>query len=296
MTGPLLAAAAGLGFGVFQTLNRRAVGRMSDAYLATFLQLVVAMAVLLAASVATTDLDVLADATTASFIWFAAAGLVHFFLGWTLLNVSQMRIGAARTSPLLSTNPVFGAVLATVWLREVPRLLAWLGIVLVVGGALTVSLERVGDAGWAVSWRDTAPGLLTALAWSISPIFIREGLDGLDSPLLGLTLGMAVALVCYAAATPFRPRPEGPSGFGSRQAFAFKLLAGVMVGFSVWARWVSLDSTGVAVVLALGLLSVPVVLLLSPALMGRDIERVTLRLWSGAALVVVGGVLLVLAG
>jgi drug/metabolite transporter (DMT)-like permease len=296
VTGPLLAAAAGFGFGVFQTLNRRAVGTMSDAYLATFLQLVVAMAVLLAASVTTADLAALGGATTASLMWFGAAGLVHFFVGWTLLNMSQIRIGAARTSPLLSTNPVFGAALATAWLREVPRLLAWLGILLVVAGALTVSLERVGDAGWAVSWRDAAPGLLTALAWSITPIFIREGLDGLESPLLGLTLGMGVALVCYAAVAPFRPRPEGQSGFGSRQALAFKLLAGVMVGLSVWARWVSLESTAVAVVLALGLLSVPVVLLLSPILVGRHLERVTLRLWSGATLVVLGGVLLVLAG
>ena len=46
MTGPALAAAAGLGFGVFQTLNRRAVGGMKDAYLATFLQLLVALGVL----------------------------------------------------------------------------------------------------------------------------------------------------------------------------------------------------------------------------------------------------------
>ena len=296
MTGPLLAAAAGFGFGVFQTLNRRAVGTMSDAYLATFLQLIVAMAVLLAASVTTADIAALGGATTASLIWFSAAGLVHFFVGWTLLNMSQMRIGAARTSPLLSTNPVFGAALATAWLREVPRLLAWLGIALVVAGALTVSLERVGASGWTVGWRDAAPGLLTALAWSITPIFIREGLDGLESPLLGLTLGMGVALVCYAAVAPFRPRPEGESGFGSRQALAFKLLAGVMVGLSVWARWQSLESTAVAVVLALGLLSVPVVLLLSPVLVGRHLERVTLRLWSGAALVVLGGLLLVLAG
>ena len=48
-----------------------------------------------------------------------------------------------------------------------------------------------------------------------------------------------------------------------------------MVGLSVWARWAALDYTSIAVVLALGLLSVPVVLLLSPVLMGRHVERVT---------------------
>lgn len=293
MTGPLLAAAAGIGFGSFQALNRRAVGGMSDAYLATFLQLVVATAVLVAASLATEDVGALGDATAASLIWFGAAGLVHFFAGWTLLNMSQMRIGAARTSPLLATNPVFGAAIAAAWLREVPRLLSWLGIVLVVAGALVVSLERAAGTGWDVSWRDTAPGIGTALAWSISPVFVKEGLDGLESPLLGLTVGMGVALVAYAAALPLRPRTEG-AVLGSRGAVAFKLAAGVMVGLSVWARWVSLDYTTIAVVLALGLLSVPVVLLLSPLLMGRDVERVNAQIWAGGALVVAGGLLLVL--
>jgi drug/metabolite transporter (DMT)-like permease len=293
MTGPTLAAAAGLGFGVFQTLNRRAVGGMNDAYLATFLQLVVALGVLVVASLATEDVGLLTEATTVSLVWFSAAGLVHFFLGWTLLNMSQMRIGAARTSPLLATNPVFGAAIAAVWLSETPGLVAWIGIALVLTGAFLVSLERVAETGWGVDWRDTAPGLATALAWSISPLFIKEGLDGLSSPLLGLTLGMLVAVVFYAAALPLRPRAAG-AAIGSWDALFFKLLAGVMVGLSVWARWVSLDYTAVAVVLALGLLSVPVVLTLSPVLMGRHVERVNAQIWAGAALVVAGGLVLVL--
>jgi drug/metabolite transporter (DMT)-like permease len=292
-TGPALAAAAGVGFGAFQTLNRRAVGGMSDAYLSTFLQLVVALAVLSAASAATQGFGALADATAGALAWFAAAGLVHFFVGWTLLNMSQMRLGAARTSPLLATNPVWGAVIAAGWLGEVPRDVAWAGIALVVAGALVVSLERAGEAGgWGVSWRDAAPGLLTAIAWSLSPIFIKEGLHGLGSPLLGLTLGMGVAVVAYAAALPFRPRVGG-AALGSWGSVAFKLAAGVMVGLSVWARWESLESASIAVVLALGLLSVPVVLVFSPVLMGRHVERVTAQVWAGALLVVGGGLLLI---
>jgi drug/metabolite transporter (DMT)-like permease len=292
MTGPLLAAAAGVGFGAFQTLNRRAVGGMNDAYLATFLQLLVAMLVLLVASAATDGLGPLGDATTAALLWFAAAGLVHFFVGWTLLNMSQMRIGAARTSPLISTNPVWGAAFAAIWLGEAPGAAAWLAVALIVAGALTVTLERAEEAGWGVGWQAAIPGLAAAFAWSISPIFIKQGLEEMDSPLLGLTLGMAVALVAYAAVLPLRPKVEGAL-LGSRDALAFKLAAGIMVGLSVWARWESLDSAEVAVVLALGLLSVPVVLVFSPLLMGRHVEHVTVAVWAGAALVVGGALLLI---
>jgi drug/metabolite transporter (DMT)-like permease len=292
VTGPALAAAAGLGFGVFQTLNRRAVGGMNDAYLATFLQLVTALAVLIVASLSTEDLGLLGDATAISLFYFSLAGVIHFSLGWTLLNMSQMRIGAARSSPLLATTPVFGAVIAILILQEVPAAVVWLGVALVTAGALVVSLERVSEQGWGVPWQDTFPGLATALAWAISPILIKEGLEGLPSPLLGLTLGMVVAVLVYAIALPLRPSVDGPA-LGSRISLAFKLLAGIMVGLSVWARWASLDYTSIAVVLALGLLSVPVVLLLSPMLMGRHVERVTPQIWFGAALVVVGGLVLV---
>jgi drug/metabolite transporter (DMT)-like permease len=294
VTGPALAAAAGLGFGVFQTLNRRAVGGMSDAYVATFLQLVTALGVLLVATLSTEDVGLLADATALSLFYFSLAGLIHFSLGWTLLNMSQMRIGAARTSPLLATTPVFGAVIAILILQELPGWIVWLGVALVTAGALVVSLERVVEEGhgWGVPWRDAVPGLLTALAWATSPILIKEGLEGLPSPLLGLTLGMVVAVLAYAVALPLRPQVDGPA-LGSRISLAFKLAAGVMVGLSVWARWAALDYTTIAVVLALGLLSVPIVLLLSPLLMGRHVERVTAQIWLGAGLVVVGGLVLV---
>jgi drug/metabolite transporter (DMT)-like permease len=293
VTGPALAAAAGLGFGVFQTLNRRAVGGMKDAYLATFLQLLVALGVLVVATLATEDVGLLGEATALSLFYFSLAGVIHFSLGWTLLNMSQMRIGAARTSPLLATTPVFGAAIAVLILQEVPGWVVWLGVLLVTAGAFVVSLERVAEEGWGVSWQDALPGLATALAWATSPILIKEGLEGLPSPLLGLTLGMVVAVLVYALLLPLRPGVEGDP-LGSWVSLTFKLLAGLMVGLSVWARWASLDYTSIAVVLALGLLSVPVVLLLSPLLMGRHVERVTLQIWLGAALVVVGGLVLVL--
>jgi drug/metabolite transporter (DMT)-like permease len=289
----LLAAAAGLGFGVFQTLNRRAVQGIADAYLATLLQLVVALGVLVVVSLATEDVSTLFDATTASLVWFGLAGIVHFSLGWTLLNKSQMRIGAARTSPLISTNPVFGALIAAVVIRELPRLLAWAGIVVVTVGALVVSLPRVAEEGWTGQWRDSVWGLGTSVAWAISPILIKEGLEGLESPLLGVTLSMLVAVVAYGFALPLR---RGRDRSVRWDALSFKLAAGVFVALSTWARWLSLDYSAVGVVLALGLLSVPVVLLLSPVLMGRHIEQVGAAIWIGATLVVAGSLLLVVAG
>src|SRR3990172_5883004 len=117
MSGALWAVVAGVGFGVFQSLNRRAVSGM-DVYLATFLQLLVSALVLAAISLLTVDVSLVSRAPMEALISFALAGFIHFFIGWTFLNISQKPIGAARTSPVMGPNPRFAAVLAAVTLRE----------------------------------------------------------------------------------------------------------------------------------------------------------------------------------
>jgi drug/metabolite transporter (DMT)-like permease len=288
MTGALCAAASGVGFGVFQSLNRRAVAQM-DLYVATFLQLVVAAAVLVVLSFTIADVGTIANAPAGALAWFAVGGFVHFFVGWTLLNASQQRVGAARTSPLIATTPLFGVAVALATLGEVPGPLAWTGIVLITVGAYAVGLARAGG-GWP-RLADVGYGIGCAVAWSVSPVFIRRGLEGLDSPLLGLTIGMVVSLVAFAVLLALRcGRVRGRVEF---DALSFKLAAGVFVALSTWGRWVAVDLTAVGIVLALNLLSVPIVLVLSPLLMGRHVERVDLRVWGGAALVVFGSLLLI---
>jgi drug/metabolite transporter (DMT)-like permease len=290
MTGAVWAAFSGLGFGVFQTLNRRTVLGL-DVFVSTFLQLAIAGVVLVLASLLTADLGDLRRASGQGIAWFAAAGVLHFFGGWTFLSLSQVRIGAARTSPLVSTAPVFGVIVAAVTLHERPSLGAAAGIAIVLGGVYLVALERLQDTSRPRA-RDALFGLCTALCWSISPVMIKHGLRGLDSPLLGVTIGMVCALALYAAALVATGRRlQAASG---RVARVLQLLAGIFVGLSVWSRWYALEDASVGVVLALGLLSVPVVTALSPLVVGRDLERITPRIVLGSTLVVVGALLLVL--
>jgi hypothetical protein len=113
MSGPVWATLAGVGFGLFQSLNRQAIRGM-DVWQSTFLQVLVSTLILLAGALATEDLGAALSAPPGALAAFLAAGLVHFFIGWTLLNVSQKRIGATRTGPLLATTPLWGTVLAAV--------------------------------------------------------------------------------------------------------------------------------------------------------------------------------------
>jgi DME family drug/metabolite transporter len=138
MTGVLWAAVSGVGFGLFQTLNRRA-GRGMDVYQATFILLLVSALVLVTASLATEDLNLLRTASPITLVNYGLAGLIHFFVGWTLLNVSQKRVGAARTGALVGATPLFATAIAALTLGEILRPPTLLGIVLMVAGVYLIS-------------------------------------------------------------------------------------------------------------------------------------------------------------
>lgn len=303
MTGALWAVTAGLGFGLFQTLNRRAVRGM-DVFMATFMQLFVSALVLAAASLVSEDLALLRQASLWAWLFFSLAGLFHFFIGWTFLNASQKRIGAARTNSLIATTPLFGAAIAALTLGELPGLTASGGICLIIAGVYLANYARLHAAAAAghnpgdahtIGWRSLLFGVATALCWSISPIFIRYGLIELSSPILGVTIGIVACVLGYGVAFGIHSL-RSPLPSISTDALVFKVIAGILAGLSTWARWIALDLAPVAMVLALSLISVPVVNLLSPLLVGRELEQVTTELWLGSSLIVGGSLLLIFLG
>ena len=293
MMGVLLATAAGLGLGLFQTVNRRAVLGL-DVFMATFIQLLVSAVVLITISLLTVNLAVLQTTSLTTWLSFAGAGLIHFFLGWTFLNASQKRVGAARTTSLTGALPLFGMVLAALILGEFPTILAVFGVLLIVSGVYLVNYKRLQqrhpvsrEQGLEGGWRSLMPGLLAALCWAISPIFFRYGLAQLPSAILGLTFGILLSVIGYALVLAFRglttPINQIPTNY-----LMTKIIAGLLSALSMWAYWGAIGLAPVGLVLALSLLSVPVVIFLSPLLVGQDLEQVTSHVWLGSGLIVVG--------
>lgn len=291
MTGALWATISGLGFGIFQAFNRRA-GRAFDAYFSTFVLIAVSALILAAASVFTEDLGQFKGVPLMAYVNFGLAGTVHFYLGWTLLTISQNKVGAARTGALSGTSPLFALFISALAFKEFLRLPVLAGIFILVAGVYLVSFENgSAENPGVITWRDSVFGLGTALCFSISPIFIRGGLQDLNSPLLGVTIGMSFSALAYGVTLLFRHTRIKQAPL-TRDAIVFQLLASFFVGISTWTRWIALDKAPVGVVLALGRLNVPVVILLSPLLVGKAEENVTLRVWLGAAMIVAGSIIL----
>jgi len=80
--------------------------------------------------------------TLQGIIYFAVAGIIHFVLGWTLLTVSQNRIGASRTSALVGTAPFFATLIGYLFFQEILSFHTILGIILVVSGIYLVTYTK----------------------------------------------------------------------------------------------------------------------------------------------------------
>jgi uncharacterized membrane protein len=134
-------------------------------------------------------------------------------------------------------------------------------------------------------------GLITALTWALSPIFIKKGLEGLDSPILGVTVGMVASTIAYGALMLLRRNHISKEPI-TRELWLNQLVAGVLTGLGTLFRWIALDLAPVAVVVTLGRFNMIVVLLISAFMTGRYAEKLTWKVWLGAAFVIAGAVIL----
>jgi drug/metabolite transporter (DMT)-like permease len=291
MGGAAWALFAGVSFGIFQAVNRRA-NQLIDPYRATFALLLIAVLGLGIIAAFTQDLALLSSAPLSAFFAFGAAGIIHFFLGWTFLGISQQRIGAANTGVVLAATPLIGSLLAALVLDEPLGPVALLAIALVSAGVMLIARR----AGSADDQELTYPwfALAASLSWGTSPLFIRWGLEGLESPVVGVTIGLACAASLYAVVLVTGRAPT--TSETPRAVRRWILIGGILVAAAIAAQWTALDLVEVNIVLTLQQMATPVVVLVAPFIVGTAVERWTWRLILGMVAVVAGSTLVIWAG
>lgn len=289
MGGATWALFAGVSFGIFQAVNRRA-NQLIDPYRTTFALLLVAVVALSIISVATQDLTLIPSTPVYAFVAFGAAGVIHFFFGWTFLSLSQQRIGAANTGVVTAATPLIGSLLAALVLDETLGAIA-LGAIFLVSVGVILIARRTSGSGQQLAFPWFA--LAASLSWGTSPLFIRWGLEGLSSPVIGVTIGLAAATALYAVglASGRAPTTSGTPPEVRR----WILIGGILVAVAIAAQWTALDLVEVNVVVTLQQVATPVVVLVAPFIVGTAIERWTWRLILGMVCVIAGSTMVIWA-
>jgi drug/metabolite transporter (DMT)-like permease len=286
------ALVAALGFGFTQTFNRKS-NLIVGPFRTAFGLLVAVEAFLIVRMFVSGDHLLLDDAPLLSLAYFAGSAVIHYVAGWTLLALSQQRIGVARTGAVVSAAPLVGTLLAVPVLGETLGVATFGGVILTVAGVAMVAMSRGRDQGtgrWVVPWF----GLAVAACWGSSPMLIRKGLEGIDAPLLGLTVGLAFALVVHAGI--LTATNSWGRGTGSWNARRWMVIGGISGSIGIGSQWVSFGLTTIAISITVQQLATLVVVALAPVMFDAKFERVNGLLLLGTGAMLGGSALVVLAG
>ncbi len=220
---------------------------------------------------------------------FIAGGVLGTALGRLSAFSGLDRVGASVNTAVLSINPLVATVLAYLLLGERISLPQALGIVIVVGGLFVLSISQAGDrSGWTT--RDLLFPLAAAVAFGTGAVIRRYGLTETTATAVdGVALNETAAFVVIVGYLLARRRviiePIPLRGY------AYFVGAGLVSALGLLSLFTGLQQGRVAIVATLAGTATLFATFFSYLLLG-DLERITGRFLTGAALVVVGTALL----
>ncbi len=229
---------------------------------------------------------------------FAAAGLAGLVFGRLCTFAGIDRIGASRTTPVVSASALVSTVLA-VWLLDESLTTAHVvGIALIVVGVAVISWVTATDANADVSLRGVGLSLLfpvgAAAFVGIEPVLVRAGLGSGTPILVGLGVMMSTAFASYVG---YRKLRLDTLRVPVRSPHArWYVGAGLASTIGLLAYFGALASAPVVLVVPITHTAPLLVIGLSAVFLPRRLERVTWPLLAAALVVVIGATLVSLSG
>jgi uncharacterized membrane protein len=229
-----------------------------------------------------------------SIIYFIVAGIFSPALVRWLYFISLDRVGTSVSSSIMATGPAFTAIIATVFLNEKLTLQIGMGIVVIIGGIIIFEKDMQKDA--AIGRRnpkDLIYPLLSALFFSFAIVARKMGLNILDSPILGVTVGFATSMVIYSVVCLGAPKLRASISL-KKADLPLLGAAGLCLTVAWLTMFYALSYGDVVIVTPLANLHPLFVLVLSYCFLGK-LEKITHGILLGV-FAVVAGVLLITTG
>lgn len=247
--------------------------------------------------------DVFSNLTLPSLGWLSLGGVVHFVIGRYSNYRATQTLGANLSAPVQQLSIPIALTLALIFLDEVLTPLRLAGLLLVMVGPL-IALRKSRDKNTKSGEHEFRPrylegvmwGVLCAIGYGISPIFIVKGL-GLGG---GLIAGLVGGFVSYlAAAIVIVTIVMLTSGLFflrqlDRTAGRWFVLSGVLVFLSQMCRFMALAVAPVSIVVPIQRLSV-VFRVIFGWILNREHEVFTARVLLGILMSLIGAVALTLS-
>lgn len=230
---------------------------------------------------------------------FVAAGLAGSLFARICSFTSIKRIGASRTSPIVSSNALFATILAVVVLDETLTAIHFLGIVLIVAGVAVISYQTSESSDVDATRRELAIlfvfPILAAVFLGIEPIFVSIGLDAGASIIPGTAIAVSSAFVGFTYYTWAKTGLPSTSLIGEEH-FKWYVGAGIATTVGLLAAFTALETAPVVIAVPLIQTSPLLVLGLSAMFMSSKLERVTPTIVGSTMIIIAGAVIVSLSG
>jgi drug/metabolite transporter (DMT)-like permease len=211
---------------------------------------------------------------------FVLLGAINTALPFALFAYAALSITAGMASILNATVPLFGALVARVWLRDRLLPLQWLGLVVGMAGVWWLSANQasfsVGGSNWAI-----AAGLAASLSYAVSASLVKRRFSGVPS--LAVAAGSQLTAALLLAPFAFAYWPLEPISTGD---WAAAIALGVLcTGLAYLLYFRLIERAGPARALTVTYL-IPGFAMLWGALF-LD-ERITPAMLAGCAVILIG--------
>lgn len=211
--------------------------------------------------------------------FFALGGILSLGVGRLLNFVAMRGLGVAKTSALIGSSPVITTILSIIVISERPDIPTIVGAVTVAVGVALIS----GAGGFKIE-KTLLVGLGSALAYSLSNIASKSGVQIQPDPFLSATTG-AVAGLLFVSLYLILTGQTRDLGI-NRSSLAYFAATGVLSSIG-WLTMMQALETGPVSVITTIVYSYPLFALLFTRFLIRD-ENLTVRTVVGSTLVVLG--------
>ncbi|HUL58004.1 MAG TPA: DMT family transporter [Anaeromyxobacteraceae bacterium] len=210
----------------------------------------------------------------------AVTGVINSALPFCLLAYATLSVTAGMTSVLNATSPLWGGLVAHLWLRDRLTPGRVLGLAVGFGGVVFLFWGRAsfrpGGAGLAV-----AAALAATLSYGIAASYAKKRLGGVNPLAVAAGSQLAAAILLLPGAAVLWPaHPVSPRSWGAVAA-----LGVVCTAFAYVLYFRLIANTGPARAIAVTFLIPPFAVLWGAVFLG---EALTPRLVLGALIVLVG--------
>ncbi|MCZ7531978.1 MAG: DMT family transporter [Acidimicrobiia bacterium] len=289
----LLAASAALSFAAGSVLAKRGM-QHTNAF--TALLLTSSVAAIILGFVVLFDRP--ENVTPTAFWFFVMAGLIGDGVARFSMLSAVDRLGPSIAIPIqTAAYPLIAVTGGVVLLSETINMTQVLGAAAVVAGIWVLLAPSSNDVlgidtprRWTViRWSALPLPLLAGVAFAVSDLFRKSGLEETPDPAFGALVAVVTMLTVLVAATASSPqlRRQVKIGTGS----GWLIAAGTSIAVALLTLFKALEGGAVSVVGPIIAAQPLGVVMLSWALL-HNIERVTLRMVLGAVMVVAGVVLI----